>query len=115
MSQLRLLRGRTLIRVTGDQNEHVEALRRAGLVAPATLTDDPRKNQNQNSLGRGVIVAMGAPALARKGGEVRPGHAVGDEVYFIGQGRERVYEVDGELLRACAQEEVVAVILGGAL
>ena len=115
MSQLRLLRGRTLIRVTGDQNEHVEALRRAGLIAPATLTaDDPRKRENQNSLGRGVIVAMGAPALARKGGEVRPGHAVGDEVYFIGQGRERVYEVDGELLRACAQEEVVAVISGGA-
>jgi co-chaperonin GroES (HSP10) len=114
MSQLRLLRGRTLIRVTGDQNEHVEALRRAGLVAPASIDSDPRKNQNQNSLGRGVIVAMGAPALARKGGEVRPGHAVGDEVYFIGQGRERVYEVDGELLRACAQEEVVAVISGGA-
>lgn len=114
MSQLRLLRGRTLIRVTGDQNEHVEALRRAGLVAPATLTDDPRKRENQNSLGRGFIVAMGAPAYARKGGEVRPGHAVGDEVYFIGQGRERVYEVDGELLRACAQEEVVAVISGGA-
>ena len=113
MSQLRLLRGRTLIRVTGDQTEHVEALRRAGLIAPATLTDDPRKRENQNSLGRGVIVAMGAPALARKGGEVCPGHAVGDEVYFIGQGRERVYEVDGELLRACAQEEVVAVISGG--
>lgn len=114
MSQLRLLRGRTLIRVSGDQNEHVEALRRAGLVAPASIDNDPRKNQNQNSLGRGVIVAMGAPALARKGGEVAPGHAVGDEVYFIGQGRERVYEVDGELLRACAQEEVVAVISGGA-
>ena len=113
MSQLRLLRGRTLIRVTGDQNEHVEALYRAGLVAPPAIVNDPRKNQNQNSLGRGVIVAMGAPALARKGGEVRPGHAVGDEVYFIGQGRERVYEVDGELLRACAQEEVVAVISGG--
>jgi co-chaperonin GroES (HSP10) len=113
MSQLRLLRGRTLIRVTGDQNEHAEALRRAGLVAPAAIDNDPRKNQNQNSLGRGVIVAMGAPAYARKGGEVRPGHAVGDEVYFIGQGRERVYEVDGEMLRACAQEEVVAVISGG--
>jgi len=113
MTALRLLRGRTLIRVTGDQNEHVEALRRAGLIAPATLTDDPRKRANQNSLGRGVVVAMGAPAYARKGGEVTPGHAVGDEVYFIGQGRERVYEVDGELLRACAQEEVVAVISEG--
>ena len=112
MSQLRLLRGRTLIRPCAD-GETGAALKRAGLIAPATLTDDPRKRENQNSLGRGVVVAMGAPAMSRKGGEVAPGHAIGDEVLFIGQGRARVYEFDGELLRACAQEEVVAVISGG--
>jgi co-chaperonin GroES (HSP10) len=114
MIDIRLLRGRTLIRPCAD-GETGAALKRAGLVAPATLTDDPRKRENQNSLGRGVVVAMGAPALARKGGaEVAPGHAIGDDVFFIGQGRARVVEFDGELLRACAHEEVVAVISGGA-
>lgn len=113
MNEIRLLRGRTLIRPCAD-GETGAALKRAGLIAPATLTDDPRKRENQNSLGRGVVVAMGAPALARKGGEVAPGHCVGDEVLFIGQGRARVYALDGELLRACTQEEVVAVISGGA-
>ena len=114
MIDIRLLRGRTLIRPCAD-GETGAALKRAGLVAPATLTDDPRKRENQNSLGRGVVVAMGAPARARKGGaEVAPAYVVGDDVYFIGQGRARVVELAGELLRACAQEEVVAVISGGA-
>lgn len=114
MNDIRLLRGRTLIRPCAD-GETGAALKRAGLIAPATLTDDPRKRENQNSLGRGVVVAMGAPAMSRKGGEVAPAYSVGDDVYFIGQGRARVVELRGELLRACAQEEVVAVISGGAL
>ena len=113
MIDIRLLRGRTLIRPCAD-GETGAALKRAGLIAPATLADDPRKRENQNSLGRGVVVAMGAPAMSRKGGvEVTPGHAIGDDVFFIGQGRARVVELDGELLRACAHEEVVAVISGG--
>lgn len=113
MNNIRLLRGRTLIRPCAD-GETGAALKRAGLIAPATLTDDPRSRRgNQNSLGRGVVIAMGAPAMSRKGGaEVAPGHAIGDEVLFIGQGRARVVEFDGELLRACAHEEVVAVISG---
>jgi len=108
---IQLLRGRTLIRMTADQDGTASELERIGLVAPGTLASaDPRQRANQNSLGRGVVIAMGAPALSKRGAEVPPGYGIGDEVLFIGQGKARAVQIDGEWLQACAQEEVVAVI-----
>jgi co-chaperonin GroES (HSP10) len=104
------LRGRIIIRPTGDSGGFAHEFRRAGLVMPDTLAFDPRHQKNQNSLARGVVVAMGAPALTKTGVEVPPGFSVGDEVFHIGQHQSRLYEWNGEMCRACSQEEVVGVV-----
>ena len=104
------LRGRIIIRPTGDSGGYDDAFRRAGLVMPDTLAFDPRAERNQNSLGRGVIVAMGPPALDKWGVERAPDFAVGDEVLHIGQHKSRDVMWNGEPCRACAQEEVCAVV-----
>lgn len=110
---MRLLRGRTLIRPTGDSGGFNYELSKLGLVTPDTYAFDPRQQKNQNSLGRGVVVAMGPPAFDKKHREVLPDYKVGDEVIHIGQHISREVVVDGELLRSCSQEEVCAVIERG--
>lgn len=104
------LRGRIIIRPTGDSGGVEQQAARAGLIVPDAYKFDPRVNRNQNSLMRGVVVAMGAPALSKEGREVVPGFAPGDEVLFIGGHQSRLYDWNGEECRACAQEEVCAVV-----
>ena len=109
------LRGRVIVRPTGDSGGYADSFRRAGLVMPDTLAFDARNEKNQNSLGRGIVVAMGPPARTKKGVEIPPGFKVGDEVIHIGQHLSRLYQWNGEECRACSQEEVCGVIeaIGG--
>jgi len=110
MSAYSPLRGRIIIRPTGDSGGYADQFRKAGLVMPDTLQFDPRKERNQNSLGRGVVVAMGPPARDKWGAERDPDFRVGDEVLHVGQHVSRLYTWNGEQVRACSQEEVCAVI-----
>jgi co-chaperonin GroES (HSP10) len=104
------LRGRVIIRQTGDSGGYDSEFKRLGLVLPDTAKFDPRQQRNQNSLGRGIVVAMGPPARDKWGVERAPAFAVGSEVLFIGQHVSRLYMWNGEELRACSQEEVCAVV-----
>lgn len=104
------LRGRIIIRPTGDSGGYEDQFRRAGLVMPDALQFDPRRERNQNSLGRGIVIAMGPPALGEDGREKVPGFRVGDEVLHIGQHKSRNVMWNGEECRACSQEEVCAVL-----
>ena len=104
------LRGRIIIRPTGSSYGYGDQLRKLGLQVPDTYEDDPRTRKNQNSLGRGIVVAMGPPARDKWGREVVPGFQVGDEVLHIGQHKSRDVEWNGEMCRACSQEEVCAVL-----
>jgi co-chaperonin GroES (HSP10) len=105
------LRGRVIIRPTGDSGGYEHEFKRIGLVMPDSAKFDPRRERNQNSLGRGIVIAMGPPMLTAKGVEVPPEFAVGDEILHVGQhvSRSYVWE-DGEIVRACGQEEVCGVI-----
>jgi co-chaperonin GroES (HSP10) len=76
-----------------------------GIIIP-----DPQKRTNANTLGRGIVLAMGPPALSKKGVEVPPNFKVGDEVLHIGQHVSRDSWNNGERVRYCAQEEVQCVI-----
>lgn len=107
---IRPLRGRIIIRPTGSAHGYADQLRRLGLDVPDTYEDDPRTRKNQNSLGRGVVIAMGPPARDRWGREVVPGFREGDEVLHIGQHISRDVVWNGETCRACSQEEVCAVL-----
>ena len=109
--KLRLLRGRVLIRPTGDCSGVASRLRSMGLTVPATLIDGPapRRWRRKGTLGQGIVVAMGPPALDKKGREVKPGFAVGDEVLHIGQHESRWVMWEDEKLRTCSQEEVQAI------
>lgn len=78
---LRLLRGRVMIKPIK--------------VAPSKIIEvvESDKRDNRNSLGRGVVVMMGAPAFAKDGvTEVPPDFAIGDEVFFVGQHVSRIHE-----------------------
>lgn len=110
MSDLKLLRGRVLVRVTGDSAGYAHEFARAGLVMPDSAKFDPRKERNQNSLGRGVVMSYGPPMVTKRGAEVERGFDVGDEVLFIGQHHSRSLTLGGEVYHAIGQEEVVAVI-----
>ena len=107
---IRPLRGRIIIRPTGSAYGYGDQLRKLGLQVPDTYEDDPRSRKNQNSLGRGVVVAMGPPARDKWGREVVPGFREGDEVLHIVQHVSRNVSLNGEMCRACSQEEVCAVI-----
>lgn len=104
---IRLLRGRVLIRPTGDNSGAQEDLKRIGLVMPGNY--EMERTQKGQCL-RGVVVAMGPPAFDKAGNEVQPNFTVGDEVFHLGQHKSREVEIDGEKLRACSQEEVMCVI-----
>ena len=110
MADLALLRGRVLVRVTGDSGGFEHEYARAGLIMPDTAKFDPRKSKNQNSLGRGVVMDFGPPARTKKGVEMAPEFQRGDEVLFVGQHHSRSLMLGGEVYHAIAQEEVVAVI-----
>lgn len=109
---LKLLRGRVLIRPTVYCDEVQSRLTSIGLIVPDTLVDDPRHEdgRRKGTLGRGIVVDIGPPARSKKGKEMPPAFAVGDEVLHIGQHESRWTTVDGEKLRVCSQEEVCAVI-----
>lgn len=106
-----LLRGRVIVRpVPHEHGQHL-------IHIPATSKiDDPREDTERakrggRSLGRGVIVAMGPPAMTRKrGAEVLPAFAVGDEVFFLGQHVSRDVDWDGVACKAVAQEEIAIVL-----
>ncbi len=106
------LRGRIIIRPTGDSGGVHEQARKSGIIVPDSYAFDPRaQGRNQNSLMRGVVVAMGAPALSKDGTrEVVPGFQPGDQVLYIGGHVSRLVQWNGEECRACAQEEVCGVV-----
>jgi co-chaperonin GroES (HSP10) len=108
----RPLRGRIFIRPTGDSGGVEQRAAKSGIIVPDAYKFDPRNaGRNQNSLMRGVVVAMGAPALSADGRrEVVPGFQPGDEVLFIGGHVSRLVQWNGEEVRACAQEEVCGVV-----
>lgn len=103
-SAVKLWRGRVIVRPVahdlGNRLIHI----------PETFVDDPRKDARARgggvSIGRGVVVAMGAPAK-RKGKEVPPGFKVGDEVLYVGQHHSR--DLPGGY-HYVSQEEVQCVI-----
>lgn len=99
---LSLLRGRVMIRPI------VETQTRGGIIIPDTARD---VRDNKPSLGRGVVVMHGPPAL-KDGVEIAPGFKPGDEVLYIGQHKSRRVEWNGESVAMVAQEEVVAVLEG---
>lgn len=133
--RIALLRGRVLVRPLRETRS------RGGIIIPDTYEDDPRRRDNQSSVGHGVVVAMGPPARASRvcgacrgsagdrytpsrcgvcvrgrvptGVEIDPCVRVGDEVLYVGQHHSRDIVVDGEQLHAIAQEEIVAVVEHG--
>jgi hypothetical protein len=83
-----------------------------------------KKHERERKCHRGRVVAMGSPAQTRRGAEILPGFAVGDEVLFVlaklsdhygGQGswseaaREGTWPATGERGLWVAQEEVIGV------
>jgi co-chaperonin GroES (HSP10) len=86
--------------------------KRIGLILVPDQVHDARTNKP--SLGRGVVVMHGPPALAKDGmTEVAPGFQVGDEVLYLGQHHSRrIPWEDGEVAMV-AQEEIAAVIERG--
>lgn len=108
LSDLHLLRGRVLLRLIrhdyGNKLIHI----------PETFVEDERnpggRASQLGSVGRGVVVAIGAPALSKDGTEVLPEFKVGDTVLFTGQHHSRGVEIGGEKLHAVAQEEIGCVL-----
>lgn len=123
---LRLLRGRVMIK------PEPEPLAQGNIIIPDTARD---KRENKNSLGIGVVLAMGPPALTplrwdagvcdgtcaldgtgcthgtwRGGVEVPYGFKIGDRVRHIGQHVSRRGEWADEEVVFCSQEEVQCVI-----
>jgi co-chaperonin GroES (HSP10) len=87
-----------------------------GIIIP-----DPQKRTNANTLGRGIVLDIGPPALTplrwdadanewRGGVEIPTDFKIGDEVLHVGQHVSRDSWNDGERVRYCAVEEVQCVI-----
>ncbi len=96
LDQVRLLPGRVLIRVLPE-------------VHSSTILFVSVSRTDKNSVGRGVVVAMGPAAVNKRGKVVLPQFKVGDTVLFAGQHKSRAVEIE-ETLHAVAQEEVQAVL-----
>lgn len=110
--KLRLLRGRVMLR------PEKEPLTQGNILIPDTARD---KRENKNSLGIGVVLDMGPPALTplrwdsdaqewRGGVEVPYDFKIGDRVRHIGQHISRRGEWADEDVVFCSQEEVQCVI-----
>jgi co-chaperonin GroES (HSP10) len=100
LDEVRLLRGRVLVRPLSERTSGVVWL-------------PPPPKADGKSVGYGVVVAIGAPALNKRGREVMPGFVVGDRVLHVGQHRSRDVEMGGETFRSIAQAEVQAVVEEG--
>ena len=61
MNELRLLRGRVMVRPL------VERVTQAGIIIP-----DPERRSNKPSLGKGIVVAMGPPAYNKSNTAIVP-------------------------------------------
>jgi co-chaperonin GroES (HSP10) len=96
---LRLLRGRVRIRPDAMPTHY------GSIIIPETAVQDDGKDRK---LGRtGVVLAMGPPALDKKGREVEPGFAVGQRVVYVyGQISSNGHDA------WCAQSEICAVEVG---
>lgn len=108
--QPRLLRGRVVIRedmkADVDQYTHI--------VVPDVWTcDDKDAIARARSWHRGTVLAMGPPALTKRGVEVPFGFGVGDTVLFHFEHHERAATrpwVDGQDAVWCPQQCVDAVV-----
>ena len=100
--QVRLLRGRVMVRPTVIAKTH------GGIIIPETARD---KRDNRASLGRGIVVLVGPPAYTKHGGALVPQEfKVVDDVLYVGQHVSRKVMWNGEEVAMCSQEEVQAVI-----
>lgn len=94
VDQVRLLRGRVLVKLLPE-------------VESALVLIDTRQAR-EAVLHRGVVVAMGAPALDKRGNEIVPDFKVDDTVAFLAQHKSRDVELS-ETYVALAQKEIEGV------
>lgn len=96
VSAVRLLRGRVLV-------EPLEAAE-SSLIVVVKLGRDQDK-----TLARGRVVAMGPPMLTKRGHEVPHGFEVGDVVLHVGQHRSRDVELTQWVCEYCGREVEAAI------
>ena len=101
---MRLLRGRVAVR-------EILPVSSGRIVFPDDYND---KHIRETKSHRGLVLAMGAPAVTARGAEVAPGFGVGDIVHFVfalqGCEQSRINTwTDGGPCVWVAQEEVIAV------
>lgn len=113
--RVRLLRGQVVIR----EDLRADTRHFRHIIVPGVSNaerHDPDARQRARTWHRGNVLAMGAPMLTSKGVEVPHGFAVGDDVIFHWQHREKSWTrpwVDGELACWIPQAFVDAVIRCG--
>jgi co-chaperonin GroES (HSP10) len=95
---MRLLRGR--VRIKPDDEERVT---RGGIIVPDNVRTEMQRDRKKARTG--VVLAMGAPALDKRGREVPPGFVEGQRVYY------QYGQISSDGVDAwCSQAEVIAVI-----
>ncbi len=97
VEDVKLLRGRVLVKLLPE----VESA--SGLVLIDT------RQAREAVMHRGVVVAMGEPALDKRQRLIEPGFKVGDTVAFLAQHKSRDVELS-ETYVALAQKEIEGVI-----
>jgi co-chaperonin GroES (HSP10) len=104
---IRLLRGQVVVR----EDHHAATREFTHIVVPELGTAEERARKRTSHVAR--VLAMGPPALTRKGVEVPHGFAVGDTVVFSWATHEKSWTrpwVDGELAAWIPQECVHGVV-----
>lgn len=92
---VKLLRGRVLVKLLPE--------------VESTLVLIDTRQAREAVMHRGVVVAMGEPALDKKQRPIPPGFAIGDTVAFLAQHKSRDVELS-ETYVALAQKEIEGVI-----
>jgi co-chaperonin GroES (HSP10) len=106
---IRVLRGRVIVRE--DLRADTEHYRHI-IVPDVSTQHDPDAIAVARTWHRGTVLAMGAPALTKKGVEVPHGFAVGDQIYWHFVHNERSWTltwIDGERAVALPQSCIDAV------
>jgi len=94
VSQLRLLRGRVLVKLLPEVESELILIDTSQSRVPVVH--------------RGVVVAMGEPALDKRGREVAPCFSIGDTVMFLAQHKSRTVELEEDYV-SLAQKEIEGV------
>ncbi len=89
---VRWLRGRVVVEVLPD--------------VVSDVLHVPFAEDRERQVGPAIVVAMGPPALSKRGREMSPGFALGDTVYIRLPHKSRAIEMGGRMLHVVAQSEV---------